>query len=245
MPYVGLSTLFMVQQPVLEAREQNGRLEKVPDFSHFSEDMSTMNDHLDTLYASKGYVRADREVMASTSLPMIGNLIHDTLQGEGKIEDLRIYINKDTLEATSVFHLGSHVCGHPKTVHGGLTAALLDNSLGWMVIWLMRPFGISRIFTANLSIDYKARIPTDSTLFVETKIVGRERRKIFVEGTVKGFQAASSGSREGKEEEEEEEEVTYATCKGLFIIDRSQGDRLPPSALPEIKTSSTPSQPAS
>lgn len=51
-----------------------------------------------------------------------------------------------------------NVCGFPKIVHGGLTAAIIDESFGFLWLSLRANKQLSFIgpaFTAHLEVDYK------------------------------------------------------------------------------------------
>lgn len=63
--------------------------------------------------------------------------------------------------------LCSGVCGYPRVLHGGFTAAVLDESLG-LLFYALRQHGClpfaGPAFTAHLEVDYKKVQKKASTL---------------------------------------------------------------------------------
>ena len=56
----------------------------------------------------------------------------------GQIVELRCFYDHEEKEFHSVVQLGRDVCGFPQTVHGGLTAAIMDETLGGLGVSLWR-----------------------------------------------------------------------------------------------------------
>jgi hypothetical protein len=54
----------------------------------------------------------------------------DMMESEQMVQDMICVYNKNTREFHTVVRVGADVCGYPKTVHGGLTAAIADESFG-------------------------------------------------------------------------------------------------------------------
>ena len=48
----------------------------------------------------------------------------------GLLQDMLCTFNAEKREFSSIITLGKNVCGHPTIVHGGLTAAIVDETLG-------------------------------------------------------------------------------------------------------------------
>ena len=44
-----------------------------------------------------------------------------------------LFYNKDQTEVMAAVHLGKDLCGHPKIIHGGMIATLLDEILACVV----------------------------------------------------------------------------------------------------------------
>jgi len=79
-------------------------------------------------------------------------------------------------EIRAVFHLGSRVCGHAGIVHGGCTAALMDEVAGAATFCAAG----GGHFTANLNINYLAPIRSGQYVLVRAQAVKQERRKLWI-----------------------------------------------------------------
>ena len=85
-------------------------------------------------------------------------------------------------ELTWLLEIGDGLNGHPKIVHGGLTAVIMDE-----VLWAAH-FNATKLsgFTANLSVDYRAPMPADSTLLARAWLEKVDGRKRWLKGTIQG-----------------------------------------------------------
>ena len=105
--------------------------------------------------------------------------------------------------------LGADVCGYPGIVHGGLTAALVDEAMGHL-FYALRTHGhlpfVGPAFTAALEVSYKKRIPAGSLLLVTCDLDWAEGRKLRLTARV------ADGPGEGA--------TVYATAGALFVAPR-------------------------
>lgn len=85
-------------------------------------------------------------------------------------------------ELTWLLAIGDGLNGHPKIVHGGMTAVFMDE-----ILWAAH-FNATRLsgFTANLSVDYRAPIPADSVLLARAWLERIDGRKRWLKGTIEG-----------------------------------------------------------
>ncbi|KAJ9651081.1 hypothetical protein H2198_009635 [Neophaeococcomyces mojaviensis] len=78
--------------------------------------------------------------------------------------------------------------GHPATIHGGVTCAILDETMGLLCMLhdhnIKEPGPRDSLYTANLNVSYRAPIPTPSTVLVKTWLVKRQGRKLFSKGQI-------------------------------------------------------------
>ena len=75
----------------------------------------------------------------------------------GLLQDMLCIFNADKREFSSIITLGKNVCGHPTIVHGGLTAAIVDETLGGLN-YLMKKRGMldpGPAFTVHMVMDWK------------------------------------------------------------------------------------------
>lgn len=84
--------------------------------------------------------------------------------------------------------------GAPNRAHGGMVAAAFDDVTGWIIGRLREPS-----FTGELSVRFNAPVPVDTPLEIRTRLVGRERRKLFITAEM----LAS--------------DVVVATCKATYV----------------------------
>ncbi|KAJ5612440.1 hypothetical protein N7510_005634 [Penicillium lagena] len=80
---------------------------------------------------------------------------------------------------TSIFHIGSDLCGHPGFVHGGLLTVLFDEVFARCVSASF-PSGLG--MTANLNVDFRKPALPDRLYVLHAKTVKDEGRKAWVEG---------------------------------------------------------------
>lgn len=95
--------------------------------------------------------------------------------------DIGLLLGGDKNHSYTFFHLGDQLLGHPKVVHGGFIATLLDEltcGLG------MQNFESKKAVTANLNIDYRQPCYTDSYVVVKCWVAARSGRKCVVRGEV-------------------------------------------------------------
>ncbi len=87
-------------------------------------------------------------------------------------------------EVRAVFHAGSALCGHRGILHGGLTAALMDDVSG-AATFVAAGGGH---FTANLTINYLKPIRAGRYLLIRAQAVRQEGRKTYVNISVEDGQ---------------------------------------------------------
>jgi acyl-coenzyme A thioesterase PaaI-like protein len=80
------------------------------------------------------------------------------------------------LTATCEFVVTEMHQGAPGLAHGGLLSLAFDEALGKLMYLLQVP-----AVTGHLETDFLKPIPVGSKLFIEARITGQERRKVFTE----------------------------------------------------------------
>ncbi|KAK5943668.1 hypothetical protein PMZ80_004676 [Knufia obscura] len=101
--------------------------------------------------------------------------------------------------------------GHPSTLHGGVTCAILDETMGLLIMLHdnnTKADGKEErdsLYTANLNVTYRAPVPTPGEVLVKTWLVGRQGRKWYSKGQIV--------DREG---------VVLAEADGLWVTARRQ-----------------------
>lgn len=88
----------------------------------------------------------------------------------------------------AVVRVGDALDGPPNLVHGGFSAALLDDLLAWCAFRERDARGLPRsslILTANLSVDYKRPVPNNSAYYVEVASDRLEKdKKLHLKATI-------------------------------------------------------------
>ncbi|PGH18461.1 hypothetical protein AJ79_00531 [Helicocarpus griseus UAMH5409] len=91
-------------------------------------------------------------------------------------------------------HLATSLSGFRDTVHGGVLATLLDETLGNCVEGFREGMTFTnaaggekpRFYTANLQVSYRAPVMAPGVVVIKTWLRGREGRKWFLQGQVVG-----------------------------------------------------------
>ncbi|CAK0786237.1 hypothetical protein CVIRNUC_009450 [Coccomyxa viridis] len=134
------------------------------------------------------------EVMNAESLELqaIFNSDHlfAALAKEGLITDLRCFFDPERCCLHAVVQLSSAVCGYPRVLHGGFTAAFLDEAFG-LLFYSLRQHGllpfISPAFTAHLDVSFKKKVEVmPGRLLLATIELDRiEGRKLWMKGSLR------------------------------------------------------------
>jgi acyl-coenzyme A thioesterase PaaI-like protein len=65
--------------------------------------------------------------------------------------------------------------GAPRRAHGGIVAAVFDDVTGFVIGFIGEP-----AFTGELTVRFEAPVPVEEVLTIRARLVGRERRKLFI-----------------------------------------------------------------
>jgi acyl-coenzyme A thioesterase PaaI-like protein len=103
-------------------------------------------------------------------------------------------VHREGDDAVARVTLGNAFEGAPGRAHGGIVAAVFDDTMGFVLAMARTP-----AFTGRLTISYLAPTPLGEELELRCRLRERDGRKVLVEG-----EATASGQ-------------TIATAEGLFI----------------------------
>ena len=143
------------------------------------------------------------------------SLLYGALAGPDKVAFTGFYV-PDTPEGAAavpqvlhgLFLFGGGVCGHPGFVHGGALAAALDESFGvgyYVLAHLPLGFGQRRGFTANLTVDYRAPVPSGTAARVQVELAGPvDGRKVYLKASMVGLDTGT----------------LHAEASALFVLER-------------------------
>ncbi len=91
---------------------------------------------------------------------------------------LRFFVEDDRVKAT--FRPQPHHCGYANVVHGGIVAALLDETMGWAANRAMARMTL----TAELTVRYIKPVPGDGESVVWAEVVRAGRRLAHVKSAI-------------------------------------------------------------
>lgn len=155
-------------------------------------------------YENDSWVRVDQALVKSGSSGVLGTLGAET----NAVKMYRIYAKSDGSEVVAVAKFGGPgSTGHPGIVHGGVTALLFDNTLGFAqgvsalrsddklhgfleALQSEATLGNSETtasrfgFTASLTINYRSPCFSKSTVVINCKLVEANGRKRTLKGTM-------------------------------------------------------------
>lgn len=119
----------------------------------------------------------------------------------------RIFINKETGETVSVIWFGGAIAGWPGVTHGGVTATILDETLGRCAV---RQFTAQTGVTANLELDYLKPVVTNSFYVIRAiPQAGHTDKKCWVSGRLETL--------DGR---------VCVEAKGLFVVPKGYKTRV-------------------
>lgn len=135
-------------------------------------------------------------------------------------------------EVTALYFVGDGMNGHAGIIHGGITATLIDESMG-----MLQNVNLERerrqggnveeaglgSFTAYLNVLYKKPVSTPGAIAVVVKRVKKEGRKQWLSAELKQWSDSNSGRGDG---DEEGEVVVCATGEALFVTPRAVDSKL-------------------
>jgi len=119
---------------------------------------------------------------------------HCFLCGEGNPLGLQVKFKKDGDGVYTEYCADKRREGYQGQVHGGIVAALLDETMGWAVA-----LSIGRMcMSAEVTIRYLKRLPVDTNIVVSAKPGRCSRRIGFGEGEVRGADGTLYARASGK-----------------------------------------------
>lgn len=140
------------------------------------------------------------------------------------VRDLVALYDPAARRMSYIVQLGENVCGYPRVVHGGLTAAIVDEAMGHLFYALrvhgrggkgasvagannLLPFA-GPAFTAHLDVNYHRKIAAGRLLLVTAEVESVEGRKLKMRATVTDGPPGEAGTR------------LYASASALFVAPR-------------------------
>jgi acyl-coenzyme A thioesterase PaaI-like protein len=99
------------------------------------------------------------------------------VSGQANPMGIGITVHRDGDEAVARVRLGPAFEGAPGRAHGGVVAAIFDDTMGFVLAIHSVP-----AYTGRLTVSYLAPTPVGDELEFRARLVRRERRKLFIEG---------------------------------------------------------------
>jgi acyl-coenzyme A thioesterase PaaI-like protein len=126
-------------------------------------------------YESMTVAAGDRLVPGYSDRPFSGSSSPFSLEFE-----VAVVQGEAGLEATTTAVFGPAHEGAPERAHGGFVAALLDDLTGFVL-----QIASTSAYTGELTVRFRAGAPLGVPLFGRAWLVGRERRKLFIDGELR------------------------------------------------------------
>jgi acyl-coenzyme A thioesterase PaaI-like protein len=131
------------------------------------------------------------------------------VSGRANPMGIGLQVRRDGMEVVGTVTLGSAFEGAPKRAHGGVTAAIFDDVMGYVLLLYRTP-----AYTGELTVRYKGPVPVGSPLEVRSWLRERDGRKLTME---------SAMSFDGE---------VICEAEGLFIAIPPERLGIDPDALP-------------
>ncbi len=121
---------------------------------------------------------------------------------------LNITFKTDEEKVYASFKPDEKYMGYENTLHGGIAASLLDETMGWSCSIKTKKM----YYTAELTVRYKKHIKINTRLFVEAKMVKSKHLMAFAEAVLKDEEGNILASAHGKyfPIKDDEEERVYS-----------------------------------
>lgn len=130
---------------------------------------------------SEDYERVDEQMYINDfNVSLSNHVLYSCLLDDNRIKRYEVYKHKHHEEILCIVDFGEAVVGWPQIVHGGISALLIDNTFGWLLFAYHKPMSV----TANLHLDYRSPVRSNSTSILRVKIDHAEGRKLHMTGSL-------------------------------------------------------------
>jgi uncharacterized protein (TIGR00369 family) len=122
-------------------------------------------------------------IINPAALKKITNLEGQTCFGCGENNPLGLHMQflTDEQRVYSLVTVPAAMAGWDQTVHGGIISTILDEIMGWTVIYLLKKIGV----TKSMTVDFMKPVHVEKQLTVVGTIEEiRSERQIIVTGTI-------------------------------------------------------------
>lgn len=113
--------------------------------------------------------------------------------GEENIAGLQLRFYLEDGRIKTRFQPKPHHCGYPNVLHGGVVAALLDETIAWAANRALARMTV----TAELKLRYRKPVPGDREMFVWAEITKANRRIAYGTGAIVDDRGEEFASAEG------------------------------------------------
>lgn len=114
------------------------------------------------------------------NVSLTNHVLYSCLLDDRRIKRYEVYKHKHHEEIYCIVDFGEEVVGWPTIVHGGISALLIDNTFGWLLFAYNKPMSV----TANLHLDYRHPVRSNSTSILRVKIDHTDGRKLHMTGSL-------------------------------------------------------------
>lgn len=114
--------------------------------------------------------------------------------GEENIAGLQLRFYVDGEFTKTVFHPKPHHCGYPNVLHGGVVAALLDETMAWAANRAIARMTV----TGELTVRYMKPVPGDRDILVWAEVLKSNRRLVQARAAVHDASGEEFARGEGR-----------------------------------------------
>jgi acyl-coenzyme A thioesterase PaaI-like protein len=97
------------------------------------------------------------------------------VSGQANPMGIAIEVRRDGDDAVAIVRLGPAFEGAPTRAHGGVTAAVFDDVMGYVLVLQRTP-----AYTGRLTVRYRAPVPVGAELIVRARLKERQGRKLWM-----------------------------------------------------------------
>lgn len=97
------------------------------------------------------------------------------VSGQANPMGIAMRVRREGDQAVADLHLGPAFEGAPQRAHGGITAAVFDDVMGYVLVLLRTP-----AYTGRLTVHYRAPVPVNADVEVRAWLERRDGRKLMM-----------------------------------------------------------------
>ncbi|KAL8432825.1 hypothetical protein ACSSS7_004325 [Eimeria intestinalis] len=163
------------------------------------------------------------------------HLLYDTLMQPGGVEMLSFFVSECKCHLVAICKVGDILCGHRGIVHGGFTATIIDNAMGFLAHAQFK-----RAATKSLSIKYLRPFMAGTTILFDAYLSNIDARGCSMTGFLIGPVAPALANQfppqrdpqqqqQQQQPQQQQQQKTRLDClppraEGLWVVAAATGE---------------------